>query len=67
MPLYQSLSGMEIVSPFMASINDCRSKMKKLRKKIYKNLKAKQHSTPTGKSGSSQASLSSMLREAKIP
>ncbi len=33
---------MEVSSPFMRCILECRTRMKKLRKKIYKNLKNKQ-------------------------
>jgi len=44
---------MEVVSPFMVCINECRTKMKKLRKKIYKNLKTKPPASPSLKKQSS--------------
>ena len=62
-----NLSSMEVVSPFMNCINQCRNKMKKLRKKIYKNLKAKQNASPSLKKKISTKDLISTLRSPKIP
>ena len=61
----ESESPLEISSPFMSCISDYRCKMKKLRKKIYKNLKSKHQLTSSYKSNN--LDIKKILREDKIP
>ena len=58
---------MEVVSPFMECIGECRNKMKKLRKKIYKNLKAKAPSSPSHNMPANSTSLQKFIRDSRIP
>ena len=58
---------MEITSPFLESINECRTRMKKLRKKIYKNLKAKQHTTASHHHKNITQNVSHLFRGHLIP
>ncbi len=57
----------ELYSPFMQCINECRTKMKKLRKKIYKNLKNKPHIEDTPKHKLTTLNVNKAIREEKIP
>ena len=58
---------MEINSPFLESINECRIRMKKLRKKIYKNLKAKQQIIVPHQNKTLPQNASNLLRGHVIP
>lgn len=50
----------------MECIGECRNKMKKLRKKIYKNLKAKTPSSPSQNMVNPQG-VQKFIRDSRIP
>lgn len=58
---------MEVVSPFMECIGECRNKMKKLRKKIYKNLKAKAPPSPSSNPPVNPSCLQKFIRDSRVP
>lgn len=61
------ISTSEVTSPFMNCVSECRSRMKKLRKKIYKNLKSKQGHDANQNSKAQSFSVNRLLRDQKIP